>query len=108
MNKKFARNLVRYIEHSNKVILKLAQDNKERKNKYKEFYEKLFEALDVLAEKDIIPKDYKEGIFEVLKKEPEKVAELLIKAAELSSEQIGIASERNYSRRDPLLDFIFS
>ena len=107
MNQGFIENLIQYIETTNNTLNKYASLHDEELDIRNKFNEKLAEAVDILADKKVIPADYKEGIFINLKGSPEKVAELLIQAYDQPN-RIGSSASGYRDNSDPILDFIFS
>ena len=115
MDKRFAQNLVAYIESTNNLLCKYAAQSerfqqflKQLETEKNEYQEKLAEAIDIMASDGVIPKEYTEAIFNSMKDSPTKAAEFL-KKVNNGPKRLGKASSNLSSvGRDPIVEFCLS
>ena len=111
MDRKFAQNLMNYIEHTNSVLEKYAhyvgQLEASPQFDTQEFQTKVAEAVQILTNDGVIPKDYSEAVYNNLKNDPVKVASFLTKKSNYPN-QIGEASLKpSTDGIDPIWEFCF-
>jgi len=114
MDKNLAKNLVAYIEHTNSLLCKYASQSQQVQRymqveleKTAKFHEKLAEALDVMAERGYVPEEYKEAVFESMKNNPTKVAELLAKVNDVPKKTGSASSDYKKGYKDPIEMYCF-
>ena len=114
MNQQFLRNLVAYIDQTNRVIEKYASQNEKQTNmlqqhsiEKQQFNEKLAESIQALKKNGSILDSYADDLYNSLRDNPVKVAEAL-KQVDARPPQVGEAADGLTYKSDDMLDFLFS